>query len=130
MINSLLAHAGNAEIQREGLPALRKLATCAESKPMVAYACGEAAISYALQSHYRSPCVLSEAFSALSSILTDLENGTVYPLSKEDMRRIIIGMRMFPVDGAVQQSACRLMNDCFLLLIPSVEPRHDEKSPI
>jgi serine/threonine protein kinase len=118
VINSLLAHAGNAEIQREGLPAMRKLATCAENKPMIANACGETAISYALLIHYRSPCVLSEAFSALRTILTDLENGKVYPvypLSKEEMRSIIIGMRRFAIDGAVQQSACRLMNDCSFL---------------
>jgi serine/threonine protein kinase len=110
--NCMLAHVENSALQREALPALQRLATCTLNTPILKNISADSAVFVVLLCHLQDPRITSDAFFALASIMTDLKNGVASPIDQGNFAHVIECMRRFPVDGAVQESGCKLLHVC------------------
>merc|ERR1712194_626863 len=71
VVNALLAHSQSTTVQKEGLAALKNLATMSDNKQAIEQVGGEDAVLYALWIRYKDPQVVSSAYSAINNIAVD-----------------------------------------------------------
>ncbi|CAJ1961687.1 unnamed protein product [Cylindrotheca closterium] len=112
VVNALLAHTQSSSVQKEGLCALRNLATTPENKRAIEQAGGEAAVLYALWVHYKNPQVVSNAYSALNNIAVDSATKSVKLMNEKTFENCSPAMRRFPKDEGVQKNVCFYLKSC------------------
>ena len=83
ILNAMLAHNQSTAIQKEGLAALKNLATEASNKPILAQLDCVRVVTYSLWINYRHPVVISNALSALNNIAIDSQTATVAKMPSE-----------------------------------------------
>lgn len=109
IVNALLAHVESGQVQKEGLTALKNLATSTINKETVRLAGGEEAILLSMQVNYNFPEVLCAAFSALNNIAVDRDMRTVAPTSPEVLGCVKQAMTRYANSAQVQNNACFLL---------------------
>jgi hypothetical protein len=110
IINALLAHVDAIRIQKEGLTALKNLATTSRNKQLITSYRGEDAIVISLRANMvRSEEVIAAAFSALNNIAVDTATRLVAPAPDQIFECILIAMRRFQKSEPIQKNACFLL---------------------
>mmetsp|Transcript_3549 Transcript_3549/g.8445 ORF Transcript_3549/g.8445 Transcript_3549/m.8445 type:complete len:1412 (+) Transcript_3549:215-4450(+) len=115
IVHALLAHNQSSAVQKEGLLALKSLATESCNKQHISTRGGEDAVVYSLWIHYRDPSVLSTGLSALNNIAVDGASKTVSEMREQVLTIIIGAMARFRSDQQVQKNACFYLKSCSYL---------------
>lgn len=115
IVNGVLAHNQSTAVLKEGLTALKNLATFPGNSLMIEQADSERLVMYALWIHYRDPQVISISLSALNNIAVDSATRTVSMMKEEILEIVIAVMQRFPTDEQVQKNACFYLKSCSYL---------------
>ena len=120
MVNALLGHIIDKQLQVDVMKVLKNLATTTENKRKIREVQGETAIVCSMWVNMDTPDILGAAFSALNNIAVDTENKIIAPLSTEMIQCVLFAMRKHPQSLAVQE------NGCFLLKSHTISPSNME----
>jgi hypothetical protein len=115
IVNALLAHNQSTAVQKEGMTALKNLATAPCNKPRLTKADGEITVLCSLRINYLDPLVISSALSALNNMAVDSETRTVSTMREEILDCIISAMGRFPAEEPLQKNACFYLKSCSYL---------------
>jgi len=115
VVNALLAHSQSTTVQKEGLTALKNLATASDNKRAIEQVGGEDAVLYALWIHYKNPQVVSNAYSALNNIAVDSPTKSVKLMNEKTFANSTSAMRRFSSDESVQKNVCFYLKSCSYL---------------
>ncbi|KAL3936136.1 MAG: hypothetical protein SGBAC_008481 [Bacillariaceae sp.] len=115
VVNALLAHTQSSSVQKEGLSALKNLASATENKQVIEQAGGEEAVLYALWTHYKNPQVVSNAYSALNNIAVDSSTKAVKLMNEKTFENCSSAMKRFSKDEGVQKNVSVYLKSCSYL---------------
>ena len=115
IVHALLAHNQSSAVQKEGLLALKSLATESGNKQHISTSGGDDAVVYSLWIHYRDPSVLSTGLSALNNISVDKDSRTVSEMREQVLMITIGAMARFCHVEQVQTNACFYLKSCSYL---------------
>lgn len=115
VVNSLLAHTKSSSVQKEGLTALKHLATATENKRAIEQAGGEEAVLYALWTHYKIGQVVSTAYSALNNIAVDSATKSVKLMNEKTFENCSVSLKRFAKDEGVSKNICFYLKSCSYL---------------
>jgi hypothetical protein len=107
VLNCLLAHVDDEEIQLAGHTALKRLAV-----PDVKVQTCRDAVFFSIACHYNRAQIISESLRSLTLILMVSRHNIGLDLNDLELSYIFGAMRRFPIHGAVQVAACDLLRHC------------------